>query len=208
MIHAPKPWRWKGYQMQRYQWSFVACPRIASWRWLALTLSEAFLCKCCPEAKCLWNGNLREEWALLSLIFAKMGRAFQLHSCASSLSGWDGLKFKRVVLPPPASMPELARGRPPQSERTFTPNLHADWHSKHCLYEEQTISSQGIHLLPLALGTATWSSHLHLAPQGPCRLHERCHRLLLYWMMLQLWLRAGPWELIDSVWKQKISFYS
>lgn len=153
MIHVPEPWRWKGYQMQRYQWSFVACPRIASWRWLALTLSEAFLCKCCPEAKRLWNGNLREEWALLSLIFTKMGRAFHLHSYASRLSGWDGLKFKRVVLPPPATMPELARGRPPQSERTFTPNLYTDWHSKPCLYEEQTISARAYisYLLPWVL---------------------------------------------------------
>lgn len=47
---------------------------------------------------------------MLNLIFTNRGRALQLPPCATSrFSGKERLKFKGDMLPPPASMPELAR---------------------------------------------------------------------------------------------------
>lgn len=109
MIHVPKPRKWIGYQKQRHQKGFVNCPRIASWRWLSF--DQAFLCKYCQRPSVFgmetWGrGELCSAWFLLTRV-----RALKLQFCAAfRLSGKDGLKFKRDVLPPPASMPELARG--------------------------------------------------------------------------------------------------
>lgn len=153
-------------------WLALEQPSGAAWLWLRLRLSLEML----PEAKYLWNGNLREEWALLNFIFTN--RALQLHPCSTSQgdsqgkTGWSWKEICCLLLPACLNWQE---------------------HSKYCPCEEQTIS--GKQLLPLALDTATWSSHPHRAPPGLCRPHGLCPWLRPDRMTPQLRLRAGPWEL-------------
>lgn len=127
MIHAPKPWRRKEYQMQMHQWAlWFALERspAAGWLWPCLRFSLEML----PEAKYHWNGNLREEWALLNLIFTNR---VELSSFLPVLlldsqgkRGWSSKGICCLLLPACLNWQE---------------------HLKCCLWEEQTISGRAGH---------------------------------------------------------------
>lgn len=164
-------------------WLALEQPPDAGWLGQCLRLSLETL----PKAKYLWNGNLKEEWALLNLIFTN--RTLQLHPCVTSQgdsrgkTSWSWKGICCLLLPACLNWQE---------------------HSERCLCEEQTVPGRACpaYLLPWILPPEV---HIHIWLPEDCADHTNSvteagstgwHRHCGWGWAL------GNW---DSVWNRKLA---